>query len=310
MKNLLFLLLIFSVTEIFSQGTATIHMDQYGFPVEQRENAAYYLVVSADTLPGLYRVNEFYMSDTLKQTGTYLDPDLFIRQGIFITYHPNGMIKSERNFEMNGEKGIAKYWYANGQLKEIRTHDGKNIMVQTFCDSLGRLMVKNGAGTYTLKEEEVGYSNKHITLVGPVRNGYKNGLFTGYLSDGTTYCKEEYINDQLVQGISYHDGKEFPYNSLTDPAFYQRLMNHIGKTMRYPASARRNGVDGTVYLRMLLNKDYSVKKVYLMKTVSKDIDAEAIRVVKDSGFKFGPIIKRGQLHEYIVYVLPLKFKLG
>ena len=58
----------------------------------------------------------------------------------------------------------------------------------------------------------------------------------------------------------------------------------------------------------LLNKDYSVKKVYLMKTVSKDIDAEAIRVLKDSGFKFGPIIKRGQLHEYIVYVLPLKFK--
>lgn len=310
MKNLLFVFLIFSVTKIIAQGTTTIHMDKYGFPVEERENAAYYLVVSADTVPGLYRVNEFYMSDTLKQTGTYLDRDLFIRQGMFVAYYPNGMIKSERNFERNEEKGSTKYWYANGQLKEIRTHDGRNIMVQTFYDSLGNLMVQNGAGTYIFKEDEDDYINKQIILVGPLRNGYKNGVFTGYLPDGTTYCKEKYINDQLVEGISYHDGREFPYTSLIDLAFYQRLMNHVAKTMRYPASARRNGVNGTVYARMLLNKDYSVKKIYLMNHVSKDIDAEAIRVLKDSGFKFGPIMKRGQPHEYIVYVMPLRFKLS
>lgn len=218
-------------------------------------------------------------------------------------------MESEIFYEKNRPNGISKFWYPNGQLKELRAYNKTSARVDTFYDSLGELMVKKGKGTYMVETEEI-YPILRVTLVGPVRNGLKNGRFTGYLQDGTIYCKEQYVNDQLVEGVSYKNGKEFRYKTLIDEGFSRRFMEHLRRNMRYPPSARRAGVQGTVYVKLRLNADYSVRKALVLKSVAEDIDAETLRVMTDTGFKFGPLLRRGQIYDAPVFVSPITFKLN
>ena len=310
MRNILCILFFISNhLPVFSQHSATIYLDKYRFPVDMREHAHSYLVVTADTLPGHYRVNEYYMTDTLKETGTFLDADLFLRNGLVRSYHPNGKIRFEENFEINNRIGTAKAWYPNGQLKEVRVYHKDGYSVQSYYDSLGKALVTDGNGLYTLEEvDEI--ARRPVVIVGPVKDGLKHGTFKGYLSDGTLYCEEEYVDDKLVKGVSYNNGKEFTYKELEEKAFYERYINHIRKNLRYPASARRLGVDGTVYVRLLINPDYSVEKAMIIKGLTSDIDTETLRVLKDTGFKFGPRVKRGQVDDGELFIAPIKFQLN
>jgi hypothetical protein len=294
---------------VYPQESVTIYLDKYRFPVEMRDGANSFLVVSADTLPEHFRVNEYFLTNNLKESGAFLDPDLFFRNGLFRTYHSNGKIRSEEMYKINRRVGKAKAWYPNGQLKEIRLYSEDGYAVESFFDSLGNALVTNGNGIYTLDETDE-LEPKPITIVGPVKDGLKHGTFTGYLSNGTVYCEEEYERDKLVKGVSYSNGKEFTYKELHGKDYFDRFMTHIRKNLRYPASARRFGVDGTVYARLLLNPDYTVKNAMIIKGVSPDIDAETMRVLQDTGYKYGPRLKRGQHDERELLIIPVKFKLN
>ena len=182
--------------------------------------------------------------------------------------------------------------------------------MESFYDSLGKALVTNGNGIYTLEEQEDELEPKPVTIVGPVKDGLKHGEFTGYLTDGTVYCKEEYERDRLVKGVSYSNGKEFKYKELQGKAYFDRFINHLKGNLRYPASARRLGVDGTVYTRLLISPDYTVKKALIIKGVTSDIDAETMRVLQDTGFKYGPRLKPGQPDERELLIIPVRFKLN
>lgn len=293
---------------IFSQESITIYLDKYRFPVERSEEATSYLVVSDDTLPKHFRVNEYYMTGGVKQIGSFSDPDLFSRIGLFRTYYPNGKIKLEENFKDNMPVGVARAWYANGRPKETG-HYHKNVYkLESFYDSLGNVLVTNGHGIYTLEEADE-LDPDPVTLVGPVQDGLKHGMFTGYLKDGTVFCNEEYKKNKLVKGVSYDNGKNFTYRDLYDKEFSNRLLSHVKKKLRYPASARRLGTEGTVYVRVLINPDYTVKKAAIIKGISPDADAETLLVLRDTGFEYGPRLKRGQLDKGELLTIPVRFKL-
>lgn len=309
MRSFLVSFLLFAISSFaFSQKTTTLYLDKYGFPVEETTEAVSYLSVS-DTTTGHHLVKTYNIDGTLESKGAYVDDDLFTRHGVFLTYYPNGKIKSEIEYYANSPTGTSRYWYQNGQLKEIRTYDKTNVQVESFYDSLGNQMVDKGNGTYSFEEEDYEPSTK-LTLVGPVRDGKKNGLFTGYRSDGTVYCKEVYKDNELVKGVSYDGEKEFKYKTILDIDFYNKWMTHLKKNLRYPATARRMGIDGTVYVRLLIDRDYNIQKALVIKSVFEELDRETVRVLKDTDFKFGPYTKRGQPFYEAVFVAPVRFKLN
>ena len=89
---------------------------------------------------------------------------------------------------------------------------------------------------------------------------------------------------------------------------YEAMMNFIKKNMRYPASARRMGVDGTVYVSFVVSKDGSISEVKTIRGISADCDKEAIRVVS-----MMPPWKPGKQNGkpvFVRFVLPIKFKLN
>jgi protein TonB len=88
----------------------------------------------------------------------------------------------------------------------------------------------------------------------------------------------------------------------------EAMMNFIRKNMRYPASARRMGVDGTVYVSFVVSKDGSISEVKTVRGISADLDQEALRVVS-----IMPPWKPGKQNGkpvFVRFVLPIKFKLN
>jgi protein TonB len=120
----------------------------------------------------------------------------------------------------------------------------------------------------------------------------------------------EVVFEEPVQAVVEDDNKIFMVVEQ-QPEFeggYEAMMNFIRKNMRYPASARRMGIDGTVYVSFVVGKDGSIADVKVLRGISADCDKEAVRVVQ-----MMPPWKPGKQNGKNVFVrfnLPIKFKLN
>ncbi|PID88417.1 MAG: hypothetical protein CSB06_00275 [Bacteroidia bacterium] len=86
------------------------------------------------------------------------------------------------------------------------------------------------------------------------------------------------------------------------------LRRWVGKNIIYPAQARENGIEGTVYLRFEVTKSGKVGKVELQKGADPLLDEEAIRVIKKLP-KFKPGEQNGKKVN-VWYSIPVTFKLS
>jgi periplasmic protein TonB len=85
------------------------------------------------------------------------------------------------------------------------------------------------------------------------------------------------------------------------------IMKFIRKKLHYPATARRQGIEGTVFVSFVVNGDGSVSHVTVLRGIHRDCDEEASRVIgmldKWKGGMQGGIPVRVRM------VLPIKFSL-
>ena len=84
------------------------------------------------------------------------------------------------------------------------------------------------------------------------------------------------------------------------------LMKYIDAHIRYPANAAKNNIQGHVIVQFVVNKDGSIGKVKVVRSVDKELDKEAVRVVKSLP-KFTPGRQNGQVVS-VWYTLPVTFK--
>jgi len=88
------------------------------------------------------------------------------------------------------------------------------------------------------------------------------------------------------------------------PAFYK----YIFDKMKYPAQARRMGIEGKVFVEFVVNRDGSIVDVKVLKGIGAGCDEEAIRVVQ-SAPSWTPGKQRGKPVRQKM-VIPITFKLG
>ncbi len=65
------------------------------------------------------------------------------------------------------------------------------------------------------------------------------------------------------------------------PGGQAALMKWLGKNIRYPEAAQANDVQGRVIVKFVVEKDGSIGAATIVKGVDKDLDKEALRVVKN-----------------------------
>jgi periplasmic protein TonB len=87
-------------------------------------------------------------------------------------------------------------------------------------------------------------------------------------------------------------------------AFYQ----FVQKNLKYPAQARRMGIEGKVFVQFVVDRDGSLTEVKAVKGIGAGCDEEAVRVISEAP-KWKPGKQRGRAVK-VRMILPITFKLG
>ena len=128
-------------------------------------------------------------------------------------------------------------------------------------------------------------------------------------ADKFTAVKEQVVVVEEPK-VEKHEPEQI-FVAVEQPAEFKggmgALMKWLGNNIRYPEAAQQNGVQGRVVVKFVVEKDGSVSQPTILKGVDKDLDQEAIRVVKRMP-KWQPGKNNGQpVRSY--FQLPVTFKL-
>lgn len=96
--------------------------------------------------------------------------------------------------------------------------------------------------------------------------------------------------------------------SATPKGGMQAFYKFVGEKIKYPAQARRMGIEGRVFVEFVINKDGSLSDVRSIKGIGAGCDEEAVRIVQ-SAPSWNPGKQRGKAVKQR-YTLPIIFKLG
>ena len=147
-------------------------------------------------------------------------------------------------------------------------------------------------------------NNEHKTIVRTVIAEDESGKHSTKSSTAT--YPDEPIKDNMKpnkDGV-YQIVEEMPQF----PGGEKALMEYIAKNLTYPQEARDKGVEGRVFIGMVIEKDGSVSNVKVLRGISQECDAEAVRVISSLP-KWKPGKMKGEPVQ-VSYQIPINFKLA
>ena len=91
------------------------------------------------------------------------------------------------------------------------------------------------------------------------------------------------------------------------PGGMSEAMKFLAKNIKYPVAAQQAKIEGRVIVQFVVGKDGSISDVHTVRSVSPELDAEAIRVVSMMP-KWNPGKQRGKAVP-VSYTMPIMFRL-
>ena len=147
----------------------------------------------------------------------------------------------------------------------------------------------------------------------------ENGTETGYVIDlvnkaiGTGEEGENYR--KISNSTSFEELREQAEeesNKIFDecdqmPSFPGNLMAYLSENVKYPVEAQENGIQGRVVVAFVVEKDGSLSDMRVARSVSPELDAEALRVVSSMP-KWNPGMSKGK-YVRVKFNVPVSFRL-
>jgi len=136
------------------------------------------------------------------------------------------------------------------------------------------------------------------------------------LSENTGLTEELTLNNQIADELVISMDREevdLVYESYCIqerplfPGGENELLKFITSHVRYPASAIESGIEGTVYIRFLINKLGQVEQSIVMRSVDPSLEQAALEVVNNMP-RFSPGKQNGN-PVCTWFIIPVKFRL-
>lgn len=99
----------------------------------------------------------------------------------------------------------------------------------------------------------------------------------------------------------------FADNDATFPGGKEAMDEYITSNLKYPVTAKENGIEGVVNVSFVVNADGSIGTIEIKRLIDPDLEQEAIRLVKTMP-KWTPAVKDGKPVQSIVE-MPILFTL-
>lgn len=314
MKQLVTFIFLISGISCFAQKQDVFFLKNDGSYVNHRDSADYIRIMKEPAAGSVYfGVSEYYLDGKVKLVGESLLPNYVRFEGTCVSYYPNGKRSAVNTYKSGGLTGIQYEFFPNGKLYIVETHTLPTpnlpipqITITSNYDSLGKALVENGTGHFIRYDKDF----KYVAEEGDLKNGLKEGEWK-FKEDSVT-AVELYKDGKFISGTSNLNGDIKNYTvDATLPTFKggpENFLRYLGESVRYPPSDREKNVQGRVVVSFIVEKDGSLSNIKAIQSVSPDIDAEAVRVIKNSpkwipGTKFGRPVRAS-------YIVPIKFSLG
>jgi TonB family protein len=297
---------------------------------------AYFIRILIQENDSLQQLNDYYREGTLYQRG-YLKTDYdhytvspdhrsfdqrgnpipssvkskqHTKDGLFTAYYRNSNRKFSGNFIDNKRAGLFEEWYFNGNKKgdlyyDDSLHIDYDFKIVNYYDSLGNQWVSDGDGKYV---DSVGSTISQ----GEIKNGVKQGEWKGSFNKGKSQFSEQYEAGKLIEGISTDStGREYRYDKVNVSPEYQDngmqgFYQFVGTHLKYPADARRKGIEGRVYVQFIVDKKGKTENVTVVRGIHPGCD-EYARSAREKADQFIPGKYRGQLTD-VRMVVPITFR--
>lgn len=178
-------------------------------------------------------------------------------------------------------------------------------------------------------EQYILYKDKIGQFIGgPIKEWYDNGQlrrnynYKGainldgevltYYKTGELKRKDLYKEGKLVKGNIYSiDGIEVPYSDFIMDAAYpggnNELIAFLLKNLKYPKRAKKNNIEGKVYVKFRVDEKGRITDAKVVKSVDEDLDEEALRVVNKMP-NWSPYMIDGEIKASYL-MLPVSFTL-
>jgi len=129
-----------------------------------------------------------------------------------------------------------------------------------------------------------------------------NSLSDVGIDDIPLVLRGEEPEEEPDVAVDYAEEAAAPADGMS--AFYK----YVGEKIKYPAQARRMGIEGRVFVSFVIGKDGSISEVKAVKGIGAGCDEEAVRIIQSApswkpGRHGGRSVKQRM-------VLPIIFKLG
>ncbi|NQU33261.1 MAG: M56 family metallopeptidase [Bacteroidetes bacterium] len=92
------------------------------------------------------------------------------------------------------------------------------------------------------------------------------------------------------------------------PGGKDKLMTYLSENIKYPNEAKKNSIEGRVFVSFVVEKDGSIGDVKILRGIGSGCDEESIRVIENMP-RWTPGTQRGQAVR-VAYNLPIRFKLS
>ncbi|MBO7624058.1 MAG: energy transducer TonB [Bacteroidales bacterium] len=126
-------------------------------------------------------------------------------------------------------------------------------------------------------------------------------LFTAAFS--MAYAQQPASNNTTDDDVIFSIVENEPEYPGGDEALYK----FIGKNIVYPKSAREKGIQGTVIVEFVIEKDGKLSNIKVVRSADPALDAEAVRVISKMP-KWKPGTQRGKKVRS-TFRLPINFQL-
>lgn len=276
------------------------------------ETVSYYYVVknepfnsSGDTIRSYYKNGDIVRSvEAVDEAG--------MREGESCFYHENGNLRTKATYQRGSIMGEVLSYYPDKKMQSMEVHSELNkYRLLNYWDSLGNQIIKDGSGFCRCVFNIIAGQEK--LEIGKLQDSLRDSVWVGIRKNGRKYYEEIYDRGKFISGISFDDEeKKYEYNKIEEMGApeggLEQAYAHIRTQMRYPAKARKAGIEGKVYVEFIIEKDGSISNVKIVKGIGAGCDEVAINAVKTLP-PWIPARQRGQLVRQKM-VLPLAFKLN
>jgi len=248
-------------------------------PVKDSTRAIYYRTVEQQQ--DKFLVKDFYRSPNQLQMVaicSQVTPKL-VRDGEATFYYENGNLQRAGLYANDLPTGVHKSYYKTGEPRSVIIHRGEDELFAEYWSEEGASVLHNGTGFITDNENEE-------TVYIEVKDSVQLAGYVVSASD-TIYI--------LTQSPAEYKGG------------MQAFHSGVGKNIVYPKPARRNGVEGTVFVQFEVYETGTPAQAKVLRGIGSGCDEAAVQACMQQQ-NWQPASHKGRAVKSRM-VLPIIFRL-